>query len=819
MIFIKKPLPAVLFMTIFLCTGFLLNSQQAMPDGSFTYFYPLKIPAGINGMQPQPALSYHSSGRNGMLGMGWSLSGIPAIARDASYAITFTDEQPGGDHFFYAGQRLILKEGTTDEYYTEKESFLKIVAVYAGDTISYWEIKDRSGKSMYFGYCSPEHHTTATDGHVDAVGEGGKALVWSLSKGEDTSGNCYYIQYHEDAEDGDYYPVNITYTKNSSHPLPVACTVEFFYETRTDHVIKFLPTRIDSDKRLVWISVKTDGHLTGKYGIEYEEAASTKRSRMTGITEYGNDGNSPEYNPAEFPCISPDYIPTGNMLPGIDLKWQDGGSGEIQPYTDRKEDFHPAFDLVGVWGLPDHCAGYTGDFTGDGVNDLLFWKKDSGKVYLYPVKNGKIQPRSDYKDSFHEDSDIYPGDYNGDGTTDLFFWKKSDGRINIHPVINGKIQGQSDYYASLHEDSLIYPGDYDADGTTDILFWKLFTGDVYIHPIINGEIQPQSDYKENLHPLFKMIVEFGWFTGHVDKFAGYTGDFTGDGTNDLFFWNNETGEIYLHPVKNGVIQPYSDHKTSFHEDSIIYPGDFNADGTADVLFWKINDGRVNLHLVKNGKIKMESDYKESFHEDSVIYPGDYNGDGTTDLFFWRDSSGGRVNLDPVINGKIQPHSDYRIDFHDASILYMGDFTGDGIQDVLFHHPLSGKLYIHPVSANYPDLLTSIGTAAGGTVNVEYSPATQVPGAVKPGETTRPYSANKSPRQLVTSITVNDGFGNDAVTCYDYSNGMYCTGYPDERRNIGFEWIKTTNQANGSYIKTEYYHKNDDALLQGMVKRQ
>jgi hypothetical protein len=209
-----------LFTILLLCTSFMGFPQQAGPDGSFSYSYPVALPAGTNGMNPALSFVYHSNSGNNMPGIGWSLDGLPAITRDSSYDITFDDTT---DHFLYGGQRLILKNGTTNEYSTEKESFLKIEAVYTGDTISYWKITDKSGKRMYFGYNAPEHHTGATDGHVDAIGKDGKALLWSLSKAEDTSGNSYYVQYHEDTENGDYYPANITYTENSSSPLPVTC--------------------------------------------------------------------------------------------------------------------------------------------------------------------------------------------------------------------------------------------------------------------------------------------------------------------------------------------------------------------------------------------------------------------------------------------------------------------------------------------------------------------------------------------------------------------------------------------------------------------
>jgi len=52
----------------------MIAPPQANNMGNANLSYPLNIPAGRQGLQPQLALSYNSGGGNGWLGLGWNLS-------------------------------------------------------------------------------------------------------------------------------------------------------------------------------------------------------------------------------------------------------------------------------------------------------------------------------------------------------------------------------------------------------------------------------------------------------------------------------------------------------------------------------------------------------------------------------------------------------------------------------------------------------------------------------------------------------------------------------------------------------------------------
>src|SRR5262249_45026573 len=85
-------------------------------DGAASYEIPLWVPAGRAGIQPDLTLTYDSRGGDGMLGLGWSLRGLPVIARCNKTIATDGYSAPiqfdSSDPFCLDGQRLLLVNGT-----------------------------------------------------------------------------------------------------------------------------------------------------------------------------------------------------------------------------------------------------------------------------------------------------------------------------------------------------------------------------------------------------------------------------------------------------------------------------------------------------------------------------------------------------------------------------------------------------------------------------------------------------------------------------------------------------------------------------------
>ena len=121
---------------------------------------PIRLPDGINGVQPSLAISYNSQSGNGLLGWGWNLCGLSAITRigQTLYHDGCTDGVNFVDYrFALDGQRLMLVNGRESATLFSRNKSLACPPF--SDRYTVMDITDGLGNriSFHYDYLMPNH--------------------------------------------------------------------------------------------------------------------------------------------------------------------------------------------------------------------------------------------------------------------------------------------------------------------------------------------------------------------------------------------------------------------------------------------------------------------------------------------------------------------------------------------------------------------------------------------------------------------------------------------------------------------------------------
>ncbi len=191
----------------------LISPPQASQKGDANLSYPIKIPSGRNGMQPQLGIQYSNEGSNGWLGKGWDLN-LPAISIDTRWGVPLLDKVKETEIYALNGEQLMFPENylpnrhrnvgnliTTEQqnrnvsgtkfFTTRKQGFSKVERFGNSPDTYYWKVTNTNGMISWYG------GKTAVEPNAVLYADGG-IVHWALYMTEDTYGNnvrYYYDNY------------------------------------------------------------------------------------------------------------------------------------------------------------------------------------------------------------------------------------------------------------------------------------------------------------------------------------------------------------------------------------------------------------------------------------------------------------------------------------------------------------------------------------------------------------------------------------------------------------------------------------------------
>jgi RHS repeat-associated protein len=190
-----------------------IQPPSANNNGTTSLSYPLQIPAGRNGMQPQLAVSYSSDAGTGWLGEGWNIQ-MPAITIDTRWGVPRYNTTVESESYLVNGEQVLeldispsdtvrlplvhmetfrnrnTSSNTTIYSYRVEGAFHRIIRHGTTPSNYCWEVIDKQGTHYYYG---KYYNDSGVNSNCILSGTDGIAH-WALAEVRDVHGN--YMTYH-----------------------------------------------------------------------------------------------------------------------------------------------------------------------------------------------------------------------------------------------------------------------------------------------------------------------------------------------------------------------------------------------------------------------------------------------------------------------------------------------------------------------------------------------------------------------------------------------------------------------------------------------
>jgi len=759
------------------------------------------VPPGTAGMAPTLSLDYSSQAGNGLVGLGWSLAGLPAITRcprtlrqDGIHGTVNNDTD---DRFCLDGQRLVVFNGGVyggdgTEYRTEIDSYARITSHgNASGAPAWFQVQTRDGKVMQFGVTS--------DALIFAEGTP-IPRAWALNRVTDSKGNYFTVTYVNNSFQA--YPDHIIYTMNDAAGVGTAgsSSIWFYYEGRPDSVPAYRGgSRTQATVRLTSIQTYQAGALVSNYQLAYEQSPGTERSRLTSVQVCGGDG-------ACLPSTTFGWRNVGQQF-GLGNVVGTFGSGPEYGGMPNNTDYpRHVLDMNGD-GLVDIVAFHLDEVfvlygTGTSFSGAGAWGGCSFTVRCggWPAQPTQFSPN--WRDCFASmirygrqgcTSALYPRyvmDVNGDGLPDII-------GINQHAVYVALSTGSSFDPASpwlicyltpdcSFTDDNLYPRyviDVNGDGLPDIVGFgandvlvALNTGSGFSAPV------------SWLHCSFTYAC-VGWADN--SSYPRYLADVNGDGLPDIvgfggndIFVSLNTGTGFASP-QSWLYCQFTASCGGWPTDANVYPRhliDVNGDGLPDIvaiggdhIFVSLNTGR-NFGGAQSWLYCSFTPLCGGWPNDSQYprYFADVNGDGLPDIVGFGGDVQVSLNTGSSFTGAPPRWLTCSLTvcggWTDVNTFprYVIDINGDGRADII-GFGYFGTYIATADGSGFPDLIASITNGLGVVTSVTYrSLADPTFYQRDQGSRAVPIVDVTGAMAVVSQVDTSNGIGGTLSSSYSYA---------------------------------------------------
>ncbi len=749
-------------------------SASLQPDpftGTLTGSIPIEVPPGRNGVQPNLALNYVSSGGNGWLGMGWKLE-MGTIERQTKWGVLYgpsTQEDLDGKVYtirlngISADLVKLPAPAGSEAYGTKIEgSFLRLKKLTTGG----WEVTDTKGTKYTFG-------------KTYRLESGGNIFKWCLEEVRDTDGNFMKVYYTGDQGQG--YLDYIDYTGFGAGTGSDAPTnrVKFYLEdTRPDKSTLYTSNfAISTAKRLRSISVWSDlamTRLVRAYQLTYNQSGSTGSSLLATVQQFGSDAAINASN----------GVVTGtNALPPITLAAPEANNSFAQPAV--WADYAPAYNLS--------SHSWSADVNGDGRTDLIYLSASPYK-YMVMLSNGNgFAPAASWRDyptgadANSSWSSHWVMDADGDGKADIVYLSVAPNRYMVMKSNGSGFDAPVAWadYVAVYAWAQFWPRDVNGDGRTDLVYLSSTTPRNYMVMLSTGT-------------SFTAPVSWGIYPTGADANNSWTShwliDVNGDGRSDIVYLSVAPNR-YMVMKSNGsgfdAPVAWADY-VAVYAWAQFWPRDVNGDGRTDLVYLSSTTPRNYMVMLSTGTsftapvswgiYPTGADANNSWTSHWLI---DVNGDGRSDIVYLSVAPNRYMVMKSTGSNFASPvaWADY-VAVNNWSQFWPIDVTGDGNADLVYLSTTPNKFMVMASNSTF-DFLVSAINGIGGFTRFTYTPTPQLATT----QTSLPF-----PVHVVTAVASCDNWssaagtclGNNSTTNYLYDGGYFNFQYRDFR---GFQHAK------------------------------